>query len=326
VSGTIAVSLDGALVPSSDGQTVLLLLNASTIETLKLNTALAVDASSTFLEIQTGAVQDMSGNAVAASASLHAITTFAGDSTAPTIASASLSLDTGVFQMLANEPILPGLTSAVATIRVTNPNANTSLVLQLENATEALGGRGVVASIPRSTLTSIKVSTTLCQPNNSQSCTIAFSLGAVVDRAQPGNPLQPATVEADFEDDVTPPNLVSVSLSLADARVSFVFDEPVDTATLQTTFHIQSSATSNTVSVQVDTSLVTSAQYSTLVAVALDDASMLSLQTETALATSTGNTFFVLGASFVEDARGNSLAPILSSSARQASVVVGDDD
>ncbi|KAL5489589.1 hypothetical protein EMCRGX_G018699 [Ephydatia muelleri] len=128
-AGTIAVAYI-----SADKTQVQVLLSATDLRNLKLNTALATRLSNSYLYVDSGAIQDFASNTVVASSSPLPVTSFIPDTTHPQVTYFLLDMNKGQI-VLSYDDILNLSTFNVMSLQLQNASSNAAAKYSLTTST-----------------------------------------------------------------------------------------------------------------------------------------------------------------------------------------------
>ena len=238
-----------------------------------------------------------------------------------------LDMNTGTLTFTFSEPANANtLDPTQVTLQDSLTASNTTVTLTLSNATTTLSGNGPVITLQlQGDADRIKASTELATSVGNT----YLSLTANAIQNVGGSPVVPVSPSSalpvnTFTEDFTQPELVSFSLDLDIGSLQLTFSEAVRISTLNATGITLQSHPSSPILVLTLTGgyAVSVSLTETMLMLTTNDASMFRrLQ---GLATSTVDTYLALTSNTIQDYNGNSLVPIPSSAALQATQFIAD--
>jgi hypothetical protein len=324
----IGFSLEPTSVLSNGSRVIELQLSKAQVDLLKSVSNVAVNASTTTLNLEVDFVFDMSGNSnnpignVVASA-------FEADISEPELIASQLNLTSGQLLLTFSETVLA--TASDATLVVLEPtsvlagNPAQGVVLTTDVVTN-FGSTILAILLSHDDLNAVKL-----LPNLGTSETNTFVrllAGMTEDTSSLPSLASPGIAVSALELDTVKPSLESAQLDLDQRTVVLKFDEPIKVESIQVTgLGLQSvsgggaSSYSLSASSQVNISGSNLALQATII---LSDQDFDSIVLSVGLATSVANTFFTLTGTALTDASDNQVNSIISASALAASQVVVD--
>ena len=320
-TGTDTVLLTGATLPATNSSSFIIGLTTAQIQ--QLGTLTFDDNAGTPLQITVSpsAITDLTGNAFGGLVAGTAIDT-TDDSTAPTLTSTTLNLDTAILVLTFNEAIVWSNTT-LDNITITDSNNANPVTLTGANLTDN--------NLPTLTITlteSQRQSVVTLNTGSNSPVQITVAANSIHDLV--GNVFAPLTNGAlTITDDNTPPTLTDLTpnLNIAAATLSFAFDEHINVSTISLqNISITDTAGTDTVLLTGATlpatnssSFIiglTTAQVQQLGTLTFDDNAGTPLQitvSPSAITDLTGNAFGGLVAGTAIDTTDDSTAPTLTS-------------
>ena len=320
-TGTATVPLTGATLPATNSSSVIIGLTTAQIQ--QLGTLTFDDSTGTPLQITVSpsAITDLTGNAFGGLVAGTAIDT-TDDSTAPTLTSTTLNLDTAILVLTFNEAIVWSDTT-LDNITITDSNNANPVTLTGANLTDN--------NLPTLTITlteSQRQSVVTLNTGSNSPVQITVAANSIHDLV--GNVFAPLTNGAlTITDDNTPPTLTDLTpnLDIAAATLSFAFDEHINVSTISLQ-NISITDTAGTATVPLTGATLpatnsssfiiglTTAQVQQLGTLTFDDSTGTPLQitvSSSAITDLTGNAFGGLVAGTAIDTTDDSTAPTLTS-------------
>ena len=222
---------------SSNGAVIVINLPVTTIETLMLDTALAVDRVTSFLRMDLGSFKDMRGNNVTAIANGYALpaSSYTADTTAPTLTGFVLDMNSGSFKLSFTEYVRIQDVS-VTGMRIQNStygnNVGHNLILGTALKQTVNNTKEVELVFSATELNAIKYYDNLATNRNSSY--IKFAVDTVKDMGHNGNVAMENSAAfraTQYIPDTTPPALTSFNLDLDSGLMTLEFSESVDGTT-----------------------------------------------------------------------------------------------
>ena len=320
-TGTATVPLTGATLPATNSSSVIIGLTTAQIQ--QLGTLTFDDSTGTPLQItvSSSAITDLTGNAFGGLVAGTAIDT-TDDSTAPTLTSTTLNLDTAILVLTFNEAIVWSDTT-LDNITITDSNNANPVTLTGANLTDN--------NLPTLTITlteSQRQSVVTLNTGSNSPVQITVAANSIHDLV--GNVFAPLTNGAlTITDDNTPPTLTDLTpnLDIAAATLSFAFDEHINVSTISLQ-NISITDATGTATVPLTGATLpatnsssfiiglTTAQIQQLGTLTFDDSTGTPLQitvSSSAITDLTGNAFGGLVAGTAIDTTDDSTAPTLTS-------------
>ena len=225
-AGTATVLLTGATLPATNSSSFIIGLTTAQVQ--QLGTLTFDDNAGTPLQITVSpsAITDLTGNAFGGLVAGTAIDT-TDDSTAPTLTSTTLNLDTAILVLTFNEAIVWSDTT-LDNITITDSNNANPVTLTGANLTDN--------NLPTLTITlteSQRQSVVTLNTGSNSPVQITVAANSIHDLV--GNVFAPLTNGAlIITDDNTPPTLTDLTpnLNIAAATLSFAFDEHINVSTI----------------------------------------------------------------------------------------------
>ena len=318
-TGTDTVLLTGATLPATNSSSVIIGLTTAQIQ--QLGTLTFDDDTPLQITVSPSAITDLTGNAFGGLVAGTAIDT-TDDSTAPTLTSTTLNLDTAILVLTFNEAIVWSDTT-LDNITITDSNNANPVTLTGANLTDN--------NLPTLTITlteSQRQSVVTLNTGSNSPVQITVAANSIHDLV--GNVFAPLTNGAlTITDDNTPPTLTdnTPNLNIAAATLSFAFDEHINVSTISLqNISITDAAGTDTVLLTGATlpatnssSVIiglTTAQIQQLGTLTFDDNAGTPLQitvSPSAITDLTGNAFGGLVAGTAIDTTDDSTAPTLTS-------------
>uniref|UniRef100_A0A1X7V1F8 Uncharacterized protein n=1 Tax=Amphimedon queenslandica TaxID=400682 RepID=A0A1X7V1F8_AMPQE len=322
LSNATEVRLTGAAgisYATADKRTLLIRFNDTDIMTLKSNPLIATASSNSFLTLERGAFYDVF-NIPSTPVTSVSVSTFIADTNGPMVSSFILDLDastlTITFSDIVNVATL--LTSEITfqpqrtladgdpTVTLTDvssssPNGYTVMVLLNPNDVNTLNMYPDLATNTSNAYISVTADA------------INDVYGANVIAVTPSEALRASSVIPDE----TPPQIDSFSLNFNTEILAINFSETVNLNTLDVTqITIQSSQSSNNISVTLTGGVIVSNQYQTTVDILLTRDDLNDLKISTGLAVSQPTTYLSITNATFRDSNDNPSVEILSTDAR----------
>jgi hypothetical protein len=318
-------------VTSSDSKVVTIIIAADDVDAIKLKPTLAVGLDSSFLSTTAGLGKDMAQNSVQAILSTGGLqaTAFTADTSAVSLSSFDLNLNTGVLTLSFSEPVDASTlaTSQIILQSAANSSAvgTKSLGLTATSTTSSSDGRVIALSLSATDLNLVKVDTVLAVDRNSTF--LSASSAAIKDIS--GNALtiisnSSALQVTTFTQDTASPSLAAIALDMTAGTLTLTFGETINASSLVVNaLTIQSTAGSDATSVTLTGGSVTSVS-STVLRINLTAADLNALKLETELVRSVSSSFLSASASFVKDNAGVGAEAILTSAAAVIATYTSD--
>ena len=305
-AGATAYTLtnSAASAVAADNKQVQVTLSAFDLNNLKINSALATNRSTTFLDLAANSIVDIAENQAEASAGKQA-TTFTADTTSPTVQAFDFNLTSKKFTIRFSEAVDVS-TFDTAELTVQNergkpPAESVKLTGGVLNSTDGTVLTFFVTDADRNGIQA-KPGLATSRANTYMSLTVDFirdHAGNLVNRITPQLAMQATT----FASDSVRPNLNSWALNLNTGILSLTFDETIDVSTIQLSqFQLQDNSSD-----PVETYLITTTTLPTTdsatVDITLNSADQMAIKTRT-LCTSSADCFASFPSSFASDAAG----------------------
>ena len=318
-TGTGTVLLTGATLPATNSSSVIIGLTTAQIQ--QLGTLTFDDSTGTPLQITVSpsAITDLTGNAFGGLVAGTAIDT-TDDSTAPTLTSTTLNLDTAILVLTFNEAIVWSDTT-LDNITITDSNNANPVTLTGANLTDN--------NLPTLTITLTESQRqSVVTLNTGSNSPVQITVAAISIHDLVGNVFAPLTNGAlTITDDNTPPTLTDLTpnLDIAAATLSFAFDEHINVSTISLQNISITDATGTGTVLLTGATLpatnsssviigLTTAQIQQLGTLTFDDDTPLQITVSSSAITDlTGNAFGGLVAGTVIDTTDDSTAPTLTS-------------
>ena len=309
---------------TADGTTLVLNLTAADLNSIKAITTLAVSSSSSFLVATSASVKDMNNRNLKAIPNTGALALAAGDftrdSTAPSLSSFSVNMNTGLIEFTFDETILA---STVQLREITLiAGAGSSVLFPLTGGTvSTTNSANINITLSTSDLNSVKLLTGLYTAKST--AFISFTSDAFRDMQSRVIPQLPATSARQvnvFVADSTAPSLESWTLDMNGPSMVLSFSEPVNATSLTPAFIDVRSASTGGLSYSLTTSSTSSANGLSLT-ISLSPVDTNAIKTIDGLAVSQATSYLVFTApGAVSDMAGNRA----STSTTQASAFTAD--
>ena len=318
-TGTGTVLLTGATLPATNSSSVIIGLTTAQIQ--QLGTLTFDDDTPLQITVSSSAITDLTGNAFGGLVAGTAIDT-TDDSTAPTLTSTTLNLDTAILVLTFNEAIVWSDTT-LDNITITDSNNANPVTLTGANLTDN--------NLPTLTITlteSQRQSVVTLNTGSNSPVQITVAANSIHDLV--GNVFASLTNGAlTITDDNTPPTLTDLTpnLDIAAATLSFAFDEHINVSTISLQNISITDATGTGTVLLTGATLpatnsssviigLTTAQVQQLGTLTFDDNAGTPLQiivSPSAITDLTGNAFGGLVAGTAIDTTDDSTAPTLTS-------------
>ena len=318
-AGTDTVLLTGATLPATNSSSVIIGLTTAQIQ--QLGTLTFDDDTPLQITVSSSAITDLTGNAFGGLVAGTAIDT-TDDSTAPTLTSTTLNLDTAILVLTFNEAI-DSLATTLDNITITDSNNANPVTLTGANLTDN--------NLPTLTITLTESQRqSVVTLNTGSNSPVQITVAANSIRDLVGNVFAPLTNGAlTITDDNTPPTLTdpTPNLNIAAATLSFAFDEHINVSTISLQNISITDATGTGTVLLTGATLpatnsssfiigLTTAQVQQLGTLTFDDNAGTPLQitvSPSAITDLTGNAFGGLVAGTAIDTTDDSTAPTLTS-------------
>lgn len=314
---------ENPLQRSDSSVNVTILLLTSDLDKLKLNTALCVNLETSHLFTNYDFISDQAGVAVVAVNSSSAIkaNSFVSDSTAPKAVSFDLNMDSGVINILYNEPIKAvSVDPSLMTLQnhETTPTETVSLTGTQVTSSD---GTTVTLRVDTDRKNEIKKIVTLCI--SSETTFIELSAASVSDMANVSSEKKVLSSPA-FTRDFTRPKLSKFTFALDEGGIlQLEFDEPVNASSFELSdIRLQGANTSDGIN---ELRLTNADPKNLLPTTAPDTALNVELTVEDGnlikqlgFCTSTANCFVTLANGAVKDMNGLGLIAVPDGNAAQA--------
>ena len=316
-AGTDTVLLTGATLPATNSSSFIIGLTTAQIQ--QLGTLTFDDDTPLQITVSPSAITDLTGNAFGGLVAGTAIDT-TDDSTAPTLTSTTLNLDTAILVLTFNEAIVWSDTT-LDNITITDSNNANPVTLTGANLTDN--------NLPTLTITlteSQRQSVVTLNTGSNSPVQITVAANSIHDLV--GNVFAPLTNGAlTITDDNTPPTLTdnTPNLNIAAATLSFAFDEHINVSTISLQNISITDATGTDTVLLTGATLpatnsssfiigLTTAQIQQLGTLTFDDDTPLQITVSpSAITDLTGNAFGGLVAGTAIDTTDDSTAPTLTS-------------
>ena len=331
-SSTAAVSytLTGGFIRFPDGNVLVIYLSTIDLNQVKRRQNLCTTITNCIPAFTSDFVSDLAGNPVnALSPQLsQPFETFVQDTTPPLLQLFSLDMNAGVLTLFFSEPV-NGDTFDPTQLTLQGSPTSSAVNYTLSDvyaASSSVTISSVIAlELTPSDTDGIKASTELA--TSTDNTYLSLTVNTIQDVS--GSPVVPvppsfAIAVATFTVDTIKPVLVSFRLDLNMGFLQLTFSEAVDPSTLDTTgITLQSSSTFPTTSFTLTggSAVAVSFTETMLVLTRADANALRQLQ---GLATSVADTYLALTFGTIQDYSGNSLVPISTSNALQATQFIAD--
>ena len=319
-----SVALTGGTVVGGDAANVTLQLSDNDLTVLRADTDVCVSRTSCYVIAGAGLVRDtnnVTNTAVVSGAPGLVVGTYTKDTTPPTLSDFDLDLNgTGTLTLHFSEPV--SRSSLQTTLLTLQDAARATLSHRLTGgAVTALNSSTLQVALTAGDLSAIKAASFA---SNSSNTFLAADAGAVTDTSSNGISAIPdgsAIGVNQYSADSSPPTLQDFRLDLTTHKLSLTFSEPIDPATVKTNlFSLLSSndtATAAKFTFTTGTTVDTTVASSTIV-MSISAADIASIKRNSALATTSANTYVSLLADAVRDAAGQSIGAVSPTLSKQA--------
>ncbi len=270
----------------------------------------------------TGAfVTDLNGNAVRAydqsRQAQHQLIRFIDDTTSPQLQAFDLNLSSDQLVLAFSEPVdVSSFTPESFTLQSTFAGGEGTVVLTSESVPPSADSETITITL-RGDADALKLASFATSMNDTF---ISVRVGGIDDLY--GNDLQiinstNAQQVRMYTNDITPPDIASVTLDLDTNRLVITFTEPVLASSLVVTnFSLTNGTTENILSLDdstlVDSTGMALGEAATVIAFMLGDATLTSIKTDDTIGTSAANTFLEWQANSFEDTSNNTNATAAS--------------
>jgi hypothetical protein len=320
-SGGETFALTAASTASGNSSIVEVDLSIADMNAIKQLASLATTTSSTYITLDGAAVQDMTGNPVAASIALG-VSTYTPDTSGPIFTSYTLNMNSRTVALTFDEPVLADSLNG-SRIQLAASDSTGASTVTLTSGT-AGAGNGLVTTFTISVADANSIKTDLTIGVNSSTSYLTILAGGVGDMAAIQNDIEMQGLYPDtYTADTTAAELDSFAVNMNLGRVTLQFDEPVIPASINlTAMLLVASRTAG------DTSLVirgtTDSSIGTQVVVTIDPDDLNALKALDDLFTDQADAFMMLRGELIDDTASNPSASIAVGNALQATIYTGD--
>ncbi|KAL5489581.1 hypothetical protein EMCRGX_G018691 [Ephydatia muelleri] len=312
-----SVRLSSGSQPSttSNNATLIIPLSAVDILSIKQNLGVAKNSTSTYLNVQQGAVKDIYNNLLSAVLALK-VRTYIPDMHPPVLNSFILNMDTNQLILNISEPVDPRSIN-ITQITITNA-ASATFSRQLTGGFSATNGTQVIVSLADSDVVGLKLTPGFAtSTSNTYLVASAFTLtdtsGNMLVPISPNGALQAASVIVQ----TSPPVLVSFSYKTAGDRPGIVmllqFSQVINSTTLNPLAFTLQSVTNNATAGSRAFTLTSGIFTTTLTSVLqfnITDADYAAITAMSPLATNANTTFLSVLGGAIQDILNYSLVAI----------------
>ena len=225
-------SLTGGEILSDNSVHLVIQLDQHDVDTIKLNTELAVSMETTYLLVDDGVVTDLSLDENPSNMIFLNVQMYTVDETGPILESFMADLNMGTITLNFNEPVDSATLDVSGLTLLSAPNSTSSLTLSGGN-TSSDDGHQLVVLLSVDDLNELKkMEDTFVSQETSW---LAAAVRTIRDMA--GNPLQPVTISSplnavSFINDTTMPVLVAFHVDMSAEIVTLEFAETVNTSSI----------------------------------------------------------------------------------------------
>lgn len=320
-NGGETLALTAASTTSGNSSIVEIDLSTADMNAIKQLASLATTTSSTFITLDGAAVQDMTGNPVAASTALR-VSTYTPDTSGPIFTNYTLNMNSRTVALTFDEPVLADSLNGSRIQLAASDSTGASTVALTSGTAGAGNGLAITFSISVSDANSIKADLTIGV--NSSTSYLTILAGGISDMAAIQNDIEMQGLYPDtYTADTTAAELDSFAVNMNVGRVTLQFNEPVVPASINlTAMLLVASRTAG------DTSLAirgtTDSSIGTQVVVIIDPDDLNALKALDDLFTDQVDAFMMLRGEVIDDTASNPSATIAVGNALQATVYTGD--
>ena len=279
------------------------------LDTIKLNTTLAVSSGTTFVCLKAGAVKDMLGNSLGSLTPLRQPTTFVGDGTAPQVSSFTFDAAVGLLQITFDEPVDQSTLKVNRLTLQHNASADLPSTAQLTLLSPTTSGspNGKTLDITLSVADLTRMQDRAQLGTTRTNTFLSFTADAVRDMAanpiasvSPTSAIQASSVSGDGSG----PSVTGFMLDVNAGTVTLTFNETVDSSTFiatHLTFSNESSSSSTSETVTLSRTGSHTRPVETQIVLTLDSADLDSIKSLRNLGTTAADTFLTYSAGLVSD-------------------------
>ena len=283
--------------------------------------------SNSYIRVGASAVTDMASNANVALANGSAVqaSSYTADTTAPTLSTWSLNMNTGVITLNFSETVDASTTVTTGFTLQDAASASLGKSFTLTGGTvSSTDSTQITITLSTADSNSIKAIENMAKAQSNSY--IRFDASAVTDMASNvisaianGSAVQASAYTAD----TTAPTLSSWALDMNTGVITLDYVETMDASTIITTnFTIQDAATATTS--RTLTGGTVSSTDSTQVTITLNAADLNNIKANTGLATGASNSYLRFAATTEADMAGNAIAAVANGSAIQVTTYTAD--